>query len=79
MRKILEYNQINKKIYLVLSGIFLALAYLAHWDALFFDIAVGVIAVKSVLRDRTALKDFLIFLLIPFVCFKVWCWEFKHG
>lgn len=58
---------------LFLTGIFLALAYLSHWDAVFFDIAVGTLFIKYFFYikgpnfSKKIIKEFLVYLLIPFL------------
>jgi len=59
------------KRYAALSGIFLALAYLSHYDAVFFDLAVAIILVRKIIFNRGNLKGIIkeisIYYLPPFV------------
>jgi 4-amino-4-deoxy-L-arabinose transferase-like glycosyltransferase len=57
--------------YLVLSGFFLALSYLSHYDAFFFDIAVLFVLIKVLVDNKGKLlekvKEIVIYFLIPFL------------
>lgn len=57
----------SRKHYLVLSGLFLGLAYLSHYDAVFFDIVVAFIFIKKLVTNWKLLKEIMIYFLIPAV------------
>lgn len=59
----------SRQIHLTISGVFLALAYLAHWDALFFSVVVGAVLIR-VVRSKSQVytaKEVVLFFLIPFL------------
>ncbi|MFC1722177.1 glycosyltransferase family 39 protein [Patescibacteria group bacterium] len=57
----------NKNQYLVLSAVMLAGAYLCHYDALFFDVAVGFILLKKIFEDKRSVIEILKYFLVPFL------------
>lgn len=61
-----------QRIYLTLSGIFLALAYLAHWDAVFYDLVLALFILKYIFEHAknerwSVVKDMFIYMAIPFL------------
>ena len=51
-----------QNIYLFFSGIFLALAYLSHYDALFYDIVVGIIFLRVYFFDKFNTENSVFYL-----------------
>ncbi len=66
-----EAENISQKHYAALSAFFLALAYLSHYDAIFFDIAIAFILIKKMLDHKNNLKrvvkELAIYYVTPFV------------
>ncbi len=53
-----------------LSGTSLALAYLSHYDAIFFDVVVAVILVKTLIKenwDKKLLRQIFVYMVMPFI------------
>lgn len=57
----------KRRVHMVLSAVFLALAYLSHYDAVFFDVVVAIILLKMMLEDSRVIKEVLIYYGIPFL------------
>lgn len=68
-----EKQHSYRRLTLILSGIFLAFTYLSHWDAVFFDVAVGTLFIKYLLGlndsnlSKRVLKELLLYVVIPFL------------
>jgi len=58
---------IKKRLYLLISSVFLGLAFLSHYDAVFFGLAVLVILIQRLILEKNLLKDVLIFFVLPLV------------
>jgi len=57
--------------YSVLSAVFLSLSYLSHYDAVFFDITVGLILIKLIYDNKddlkSIIKEILVYYMLPLV------------
>lgn len=52
--------------YAVASAIFLGLAYLSHFDAVFFGVAVGFIFIQKLIKNKAVWKEILLYHVTPF-------------
>lgn len=55
-----------KFFYLFISGVFLGVAFLSHYDAVFYAVPTGLILLKSIESDRHRWREVLILFLAPF-------------
>ncbi|MFC1622205.1 ArnT family glycosyltransferase [Patescibacteria group bacterium] len=51
--------------YAAASGVFIALAYLSHWDAIFFDLVLTYILIQKYLKNRKSLREMVIYFALP--------------
>src|SRR3989338_2621199 len=58
---------IKNRYYLFLSAFFLGLAFLSHYDAFFFVLVTIFFLAKKVIPEKSALKSFILFFVLPFV------------
>jgi 4-amino-4-deoxy-L-arabinose transferase-like glycosyltransferase len=63
---VVYYYENLKKCCLLFSSLFLALAFLTHYDAVFFAIPVAVFLVKLILEKKLTFPNTLLFFLVPF-------------
>jgi len=66
-----ESENTTRKHYAILSAVFLALSYLSHYDAIFFDIVIAFILIKKILDHKNDLmgigKEIALYYVVPFV------------
>lgn len=66
-----ETEKASRKHYAALSAVFLALAYLSHYDSVFFDVVIAFILIRKLLDHKRELikivKELAIYYILPFV------------
>lgn len=58
---------LKNRFYLLFSSLFLGLAFLSHYDAIFFSLVIIVILYQKLIFEKKLLKEVLIFFILPLV------------
>ncbi len=61
----LKYLENKKIIYAIISSVLLGLAYLSHYDAVFFNVVIAFYVLKNILEKKVSLKEITKYYLLP--------------
>ncbi len=57
----------KERLYLMISSVTLALAFLTHWDAIFIAFVIAFLLIRALFTREKSLKTIILFCVIPFV------------